>query len=244
MANDNEDGSESGLSAGAIAAKTAISWFCKHILAEPLRELAGIATDTFRTWRLLNLARCVERVRDLTKHCEPERLRKVAPKLAVPLLEAAAMEDDEVLREHYAGLLASYADPDSTVEPTPAYAQVLAGMTALDLRVLKSLYKETQRPVSAPLGQPFIRGIAGTVTTDRDIARLHPSSTRRRIEASLLNLARLGCVFVSGKPFGSVDRRLNMQDAHPVFYAVTEFAEDFLLACDPELRDHGPGGVA
>jgi hypothetical protein len=70
----------------------------------------------------------------------------VEPKLLLPLVQAAALETDEILSEKWAALLANAADPAQRIVVHPSYTEVLRQLTSIDARVLAALYASTSKP--------------------------------------------------------------------------------------------------
>jgi hypothetical protein len=67
--------------------------------------------------------------------------QSVEPKILIPLVQAASLEDDPTLAEKWAALLANAADPDQRVAVQPGYAEVLRQLTPTDALVIEAFYK-------------------------------------------------------------------------------------------------------
>jgi Abortive infection alpha len=63
----------------------------------------------------------------------------VAPKLFLPLLENASLEEEQRLQECWAALLANAARPDIHIKLTPSYIEILKQLSPPEVRFLQSL---------------------------------------------------------------------------------------------------------
>lgn len=73
--------------------------------------------------------------------------KAVAPKLFLPILEHASLEDDEYLQERWAALLANAASPDGSSQVHPSFAEILKELTASDAIFLSTIFEELDSKV-------------------------------------------------------------------------------------------------
>ena len=121
----------------------------------------------------------------------PSLQRRAVPlKLAIPILEDGALEEDNSLQDIWAQLLANAADAGSGVEVRSAFLTILKDLSPLDASNLQKIY-EVPNPLPSE----------GIVTIDLP-RRAFASSTEGahllalapEIELSIRNLVRLGLV--------------------------------------------------
>ncbi|WP_129022344.1 Abi-alpha family protein [Edaphocola flava] len=116
-----------------------VSGFLKSIVKEPLQELGGMLTDRIRVHRAFLQAKNVAKVKD---KCEKAGInpKQLNMKVLVPYLDAAALEEDEILQEVWANLLTNYLDPNKTLNTT-VYPSILKDLSSIEVKVLEYLFK-------------------------------------------------------------------------------------------------------
>jgi hypothetical protein len=67
--------------------------------------------------------------------------KRVAPKLFLPILEHASLEEDDYLQERWAALLANAADPSGAVPVSAAFPRILKDLCSEEVRILDKLYE-------------------------------------------------------------------------------------------------------
>ncbi len=102
-------------------------------------------------------------------------------KHGVPMLQAAALEDDPLLQDMWAGLIANSLDPSKRFVPRKLYTQVLSEMEPLDARILNLLVDAKWGVLPEVEGGYTIRQLCTELGHDEMDVKL-----------SLLNLHRLG----------------------------------------------------
>lgn len=141
----------------------------------------------------------------------------VEPKLLVPLVQAAALETDELLAEKWAVLLANAADPEKRIAVQPGFVEVLRQLTPTDALVLDALgYPPGSRRSRVPSSQLML--------TQFDYLNLPAGA----LVLSVDNLLRLRlCVTVPERKGGLIPER----PERPSQIVSTLFGTQFLLAC-------------
>ena len=110
--------------------------------------------------------------------------RSVTPKFAIPLLEAASLEDEDDINELWARLLANAMDPNCAVNMKRAFINILADFEPTDAYVLNYMCTTSEYTKRNILSEVFYKGRFSKVL------KLSDSQT----EVTLRNLIRLGCV--------------------------------------------------
>lgn len=175
------------------AAQSAGGFFAKYIEG-PLEQVSGLITDRLRYARWERQLRLQARARDfLLEQGIDAPDRRIPLNVAVPLLEAATLEEDDELQDIWAKLLANSANSSSGVDAKRMYVTMLQDMGALDVRLLEMI-------VHAPA--EFRRDDRdGTVVTANLPEAYSPhkkdgvySLPSQSVLIALWNLSRLGCV--------------------------------------------------
>ena len=119
--------------------------------------------------------------------------KPVPLKIALPLFQAASVEEDDFLQDRWVSLLVNAANDKCHLEIRRSYIAILEQLTALDVKILETIY-----------ANPFDLIKASGVVTD-DL----PASARlatledykntgvepgQELQLSLANLSRVGCL--------------------------------------------------
>lgn len=162
--------------------------FVASILKEPLQELTCMATDNLRLRRLRRLDAMSDEVHEILDRLGVVDTRQVPPKVALPLLDAASLEDDPDLQKLWNELLANAMNPAFANEIPVAYVEVLKGMSPRDAKLLAKLYKLAADEGSNSIAECTEIGFRkGPLCEDQNI-------TPDDFELSVMNLRRLQCV--------------------------------------------------
>ena len=122
-----------------ISAK--VAGFLAQVLQGPTEEVTGMITDKLRfvRWRrLLTIADEVNRIlseRGVSTTCA------VPPKLALPILEDASLEDDPVLQSLWSNLLANAMDPTFNGDIRYGFIDMIKIMTVREIAILNYTYR-------------------------------------------------------------------------------------------------------
>lgn len=107
----------------------------------PSGEIAGIITDALKVYRFERKAKLLEKVDSVIKERGSRfKAGKIPLKLAVPLLEAGTMEDEDYLQELWAQMFVNGVDEDSGVEIHRSYIDILERISVLEARILETVY--------------------------------------------------------------------------------------------------------
>ena len=149
------------------------------------QELGNIVGDYLRYYRMERLNRLYDKFRKQKeeKHMTQENMRTVSPKLGIPLLNAASLEDDEVIQDIWARLLLNAADANFTSEIRVAFVDIIKTLTSVDVQILQQIHNNmTTMELSGKTG--FVAYI------DRNKAMNVLNIDAVTFEASLNNLER------------------------------------------------------
>jgi hypothetical protein len=176
--------------------------FAKLVLGPGFIELGGAFTDWAKVFRHEQALKLAHRVSHLHKRRGIEaRTVPIPPRLGIPLLQQATLEDDETLLDLWASLIANATDPNRMTEARRSYCGLLSSMEPLDALVLKEVYrwKEANPGRDTPIAQDgltdeerqaYVRRWPNITTLVADLAA--PESN---VALSLESLQRLGLVY-------------------------------------------------
>lgn len=167
--------------------------FLERVFGPPIEDAVGIVAERLRYYRLKNWLSVQDKTQVLLDERGVTDLRHVGAPVALPLIEAAAMEEDDSLRERWAALLAAALDPDRPPVKR-SFISIFAQMEAIDVAALDLVYDITFGSMEAFGSGPHPGGIFGCGV--RQFAeRIRVSHEEAAL--SLHNLSRLECIDLS-----------------------------------------------
>lgn len=177
----------------AIDALRESGGFFRQVFGGLVADGVGIIADKVKFYR-------IEKANLLAKKTE-ERLKKmgvketisVPPKLAIPLIENATVEDDDELHTLWSQLLANAMNPKTSHQVKHIHASILKELEPLDVRILSNI---ANKKIEKSPDEKF-----NEVLFERSGIAAELNETENTVELSLMNLIRLGCItpgFVSG----------------------------------------------
>ena len=180
----------------AIDAGEKFGGFISRYIAGSMEQGVGIFEDKLKYMRWERQVRLMQRAEQLSKEIGlPQPTRAIPLKLAIPLLEAASLEDDDYLQDLWTRLLVNAANGESHINLQRAYIEILEQITPLEASILLKIYSlpyENIRHNGAEIGKlPFEAAVGKD--DGKDQALLEPSE---EIQLALGNLARLGCISI------------------------------------------------
>ncbi len=126
----------------AIEASEHFSRFIAVHVGESFKTAMGIFDDKLKFIRWERQYRFMTRVEELKSELGSNvSMRPLPLKYAIPLLEAATLEDDDYLQDMWAKLLINSANEQSDVNLQRSYINILEQLTALEAKVLAAVYK-------------------------------------------------------------------------------------------------------
>jgi len=140
---------------GLDIADKAGSFFAK-VFKEPVDEVSGMITDKLRfiRWRrMVQMSDDVNKILDAKKISET---RAVPPKIALPIIEEASLEDDPALQYLWNHLLANAMNPDFNDELRYGFIEMIKEITGIEAKLLNEFYEVLRRESKLePLGKLF-----------------------------------------------------------------------------------------
>ena len=113
--------------------------FVGQLISPSATELGLLIKDQISLWRFNNQVSILLKARD---KCERNNInvKAIAPKLLVPYLEHAALEDNDVMQEKWATLLTNMVDSKKNIE-NHVFPYILSQLSNDEFEVLESGYK-------------------------------------------------------------------------------------------------------
>lgn len=163
--------------------------FLNRVFGGLVEDSVGIVADKVKFYRLNNYIllcdKATAKMREKGMSADAET-KTVPPKIAMPLIENAAMEDDVSLQDYWAQLLANAMDPNFESDVERRHVSLLSEMEPLDLRILNTICLQYQ----SELKHAALDEILFHKSEIKDKLGVQD----QQIEVALLNLMRLGCI--------------------------------------------------
>ena len=184
----------------AIEASQKFGGFIAKYISGSLEQGMGIFEDKLKYMRWERQLRLIDKADDILRSRGLEQPTKPIPlKLAIPLLEAASLEDDNYLQNLWINLLVNASDSEMGIELKRTYIDILERITPLEGKILESIY-------SLSFKESHHKGIA--TENLPDVAKIITDETRKdikepslEIKLALTSLSILGCISL-GKTMG------------------------------------------
>ncbi|HEX8275834.1 MAG TPA: Abi-alpha family protein [Longimicrobiaceae bacterium] len=152
------------VAAGVSALSPAAQEFAKKLFGPLADELGKAIANPVGEWRARRAARVLTRGMEILDELEIEPAAP-SPKLLIPLLEAASLEDNEGLVEHWATLLANAAAGSHGHPVHPRFPAILRELTPSDASVLHQ-FSTGFLPTEGEMEQLSLFHTMAGVTTD------------------------------------------------------------------------------
>ncbi|MCY4641507.1 MAG: Abi-alpha family protein [Gammaproteobacteria bacterium] len=166
--------------------------FIAKYIDGPVEQGVGIFEDKLHYMRFERQVRYMERVNQLMASLGKDVPTKAIPlKLAVPLFQAASLEDDDYLQDMWARLLVNASISERGMELRRAHIDILERLSHLEVLILEKIYS---LPADKIKGSSIITGqLPDAVSVEgKDQEKL--VSPNEEVTMALANLDRLGCI--------------------------------------------------
>lgn len=178
----------------AIEAGEKFGRFISKYIGGPLEQGIGIFEDKLKYMRWERQLRLMQRANELlTTLGISGPTRAIPAKLAIPLLQAASLEDDDYLQDMWVKLLVNAADGYSGIDLKRTYIDILERLSPFEANLLEKLYK-----------LPFEEAHAYGIRTDGlpdEVSVGYANGSHKdweepsdEIKKALVNLAFIGCI--------------------------------------------------
>lgn len=210
--------------------------FVARYIDEPFSELigawVGIHADNKKFDRWENKVKIFDRVNAILKERGCKTRKLIPPKLGIPLIDNALLEDDDDLRELWCNLIANSLDPNFDEEIRNSYVEIIRSITSLDAKILEYIFKETFNITIATIEvtNSTVRIVDCRIRFDKIIEYIKCEPNKIRL--SLDNLMRVQCI----QDITVRDTVKAMKSGVDVItieesYSLTELGFHFIKAC-------------
>lgn len=179
----------SDLGIKALETSDKVGGFFAQVFKEPITEISGMLTDRLKFARWRRLVEMQGEVNEILKTRSLSDTRSVPPKLALPLLQEASIEDDSDLQKLWNHLLANAMDPTFAGDVRVGFVDMLKGITAQDAKVLILFYGVLKQ--SGQLA-PLENVIDYSLNKEQFMQALNISLAEYQLSA--FNLMRIQCI--------------------------------------------------
>lgn len=129
---------------GLDIADKAGSFFAK-VFKEPIDEISGMVTDKLRFIRWKRMVQMSDEVNKILEDKKVTDTRAVPPKIALPIIEEASLEDDPSLQYLWNHLLANAMNPKFNDELRYGFIEMIKEITGIEARLLNEFYEVLSR---------------------------------------------------------------------------------------------------
>ncbi len=129
---------------GLEIANKAGSFFAK-VFKEPMNEISGMIKDKFRFIRWKRMVQMADEVNKILEDKKITETRAVPPKIALPILEEASLEDDPNLQYLWNHLLANAMNPNFNDELRYGFVEMIKEITGIEAKLLNEFYEVLRR---------------------------------------------------------------------------------------------------
>ena len=124
-----------------VAAEKALA-FIEKLIAGPIMEGTGIFTDNVKLWRFENQVKIILKAREILKQNNISIPKEIPLKDLSTLLEYASFEEEEIMQDSWANLLANTLDPENEFNACHIFSQVLNQLSINEVKILNYMYSK------------------------------------------------------------------------------------------------------
>lgn len=177
----------------AIDAGRELGGFVARYIGGPIGQASGIVEDKLKYLRWERQVRYIRKAEEfLAQQGLQAPTRPVPMKIAIPIFEAASMEEDDDLQDMWARLLVNAADADGGAEVTRGLVTVLRDFGRLEAQLLQVIH-------DAPPDK-YPNGVIPTGALPGRYLELEGETglPQEAVQVALWHLMRLGCIDSGG----------------------------------------------
>ena len=188
-------------------------------------ELGLMFGDFFRVRRLRRAVRLLSDVKQIASEAGLT-LKAVAPRLLLPILESASLQEDEDLHQRWVALLTNAATTDYDNQILPCFPDMLKQLTSEEAQFLDRAYEEVTN-AEKKQSADTLRDHTGEPPQPVRIS----GDTLRSLQPVMLgNLERLMVVTRNSVPLSTEEARTNTF-SHANHLYLSELGKAFVRAC-------------
>ena len=218
----------------AIRSLEKMGKFIANVAGVPIATAIGIAEDKLRYIRWENQLALIDKANEKLAQRGLYRLTRALPlQFAIPLVEAASLEDDGYIQDLWATVLVNAADETVEVQLRRAFISILEDMTSLDVQILRVIGSATQNSAYElnVLNPGFYLGYLPEIAAQLDEFQSEIPAPKQEVRIAVGNLERLNLLSISQSVDGVSD---------PNHVRITALGEELLRLCsdrhnEPEI---------
>lgn len=191
--------------------------FLSQFIGGSLEQVCGIIEDKLKYTRWERRIRLMDSAtRFMAERGSPMQIRPVPLNVAIPIFEAASLEEDDDLQDLWARLLVNAADAKSGVEVRRLLVSILQDFSHMEVYLLQAIHDAPSMKSGGPAkrlpGPPDVDGretgrpMKGDVPTkglpheylEPGEEEEDPGLPSESVQIGLWNLMRLGCIESAG----------------------------------------------
>jgi len=179
-----------------------VGGFFAKVLGEPLETATGILGDKLKFMRWERQVRLVDRVQQINhdRGIEGKEI-PVSPKLAIPLIENASLEENDLLQDLWAKLMSSAQGKDSSNAVRAAFIDIIKQLEIIDVQILSAMFEGYVQAVGKEnIHKETPRKISFAKTNIISVLKI-PDHV---YEDSIDNLMRVRCICSEVKVMGGI----------------------------------------
>lgn len=124
------------------ASQEEVSKFLEKVIPNFVLEGGGILSDTVRFWRWKNQINIIKKVKSIVENSKLDK-KQVPLKILLPIMENASLEEEEIIQNKWANILANAITASKNI--TPNYAEILKELSVLEVVILDKLFDESNK---------------------------------------------------------------------------------------------------
>lgn len=227
----NEETSNNEVISKAIDLASGVGKFLKTIVGPAASEIGLMLGDSVRFYRYKNLVRIAEKVEAIEKVRQLEgKAIEIPMRYAIPIIEFASKDDDDVIQNRWALLIANAIDSNVKLDIKKAYLDVLASLEPLDVLILDFLSAKDIEEKYPFIAKSYLNANLLAETLNQNVEEL---------KISLQSLYRLGCIIdafeqtLDSMDYGYAGFRVNNPKSN---FRLSHFGHALMHACSEPMR--------
>jgi Abortive infection alpha len=197
MATESDENAETAKAVQEIARTTGktvdavqqLGEFVGSVTKQPLLNAVGIVADRLAYARWERQQRLINRAQKFMEEQNISYTTAIPLNVAIPLLQAATLEEEDELQDLWVQLLVNAVDSNFDIKIRRLYISILEDFTSVEAKILWVLYEASQTTGDITFRSKALPFKAVRVDDDKDGGL--PSLD---VQEALWNLQRLGCV--------------------------------------------------
>ena len=236
-----------------IDAAEKVGGFVSKVIGGASTQVGGILEDWAKYYRYKNLLAIADKVEALHAGRGLEgKTIPIPPRAAIPMLESASLEDDEVLQEVWALLIANSTDPNFKEAIHPGYTEVIKQLSSDEAMILQSFRKIESYPIlfsihvshdpnRIPVSKLPPLPYQGTSKSFSEFCIKLPLKRPQDIRAFFDNLQRLQIIEQGQNPSSHLKSSVSAIGYRLIseweeYIRITTFGEGLIAACVNEIN--------